>query len=102
MIWPPWSSHIALAKAGAKSIVIFGRWADRRKVALATFLAIASPEVTVLYEPVDLLNQAQMLTVLDSIAQKVGKIDVLISNAGVYGNPGPMALLAFQASFFSF
>ncbi|KAI0120724.1 hypothetical protein BJ170DRAFT_698863 [Xylariales sp. AK1849] len=86
----------AFARAGARSISILGRRADKLKSSAASILAAAFEETTVSYETADLADWAQTAAAFDSIAQKVGKIDVLISNAGMYGDKGPMATFSAE------
>lgn len=94
------ATGVAFAKAGAKSIAILGRRADKLEASEAAILAAVASEgtttttttTTVLHETVDLLDRAQTAAAFDSIARKVGgKIDVLVSNAGLAGDVGPMA-----------
>ena len=82
---------VAFAQAGAKSIVIIGRRPDKLKTSESAISAAASSGTTVFYEIADLVDKAKTVAAFDSIVQKVGKIDVLVSNAGTYGEGGPIA-----------
>jgi NAD(P)-dependent dehydrogenase (short-subunit alcohol dehydrogenase family) len=78
---------VAFAQADAKSVSIIGRRLDKLKSGAATISA-ASKETQVLYEVTDLLNLSQVDTALKGIVEKVGKIDILVSNAGYVPIPG--------------
>lgn len=82
---------VAFAQAGAKSISIIGRRADKLKSGAAAIVAAASAGTSVLHEVADLVDRDQTIAAFESIAKQVGKIDILVSNAGFYGQPGNMA-----------
>jgi NAD(P)-dependent dehydrogenase (short-subunit alcohol dehydrogenase family) len=82
---------VGFAKAGAKSIVILGRRVEKLEAGKAAISAAAGSETSVTYKSVDLVNKEQTTKAFDSIAQEFGKIDVMVVNAGVYGNAGKMA-----------
>ena len=85
------SVGIAFAKAGAKSIAIVGRRPEILKAGHAAISAAASDKTVVLSVAADLVDHDQTIAAFTSIAEKVGKIDVLVSNAGAYQNVGEMA-----------
>jgi NAD(P)-dependent dehydrogenase (short-subunit alcohol dehydrogenase family) len=82
---------VGFAKAGAKSITILGRRVEKLEAGKAAISAAAGSETSVSYKSVDLVNKEQTTKAFDSIAQELGKIDLMIVNAGVYGVPGNMA-----------
>ncbi|KAJ4304913.1 hypothetical protein N0V90_000441 [Kalmusia sp. IMI 367209] len=82
---------VSFAKAEAKSIVILGRRVEKLEAGKAAISAVAGSETSVFYKSVDLSKKEQTVETFDSIAQQVGKIDILIVNAGVYGDAGKMA-----------
>lgn len=84
---------VAFAKAGAKSVSILGRREDALKAGAANISAAAASQrtTTVLYESADLQELAQTKAAFHSIATQVGKIDILIANAGGLPTPGPIA-----------
>jgi NAD(P)-dependent dehydrogenase (short-subunit alcohol dehydrogenase family) len=74
---------VGFAQAGAKSVAIIGRRIEKLKSDAAAISAAASDKSThVLYEQADLLDRDQTTRAFQSIAEKVGKIDVFVSNAG--------------------
>lgn len=83
---------VAFAKAGAQSVSIIGRSADKLKSGAENIQgAIPPTRVTkVISEVADLLVKSQVDAALQSIAARVGKIDVFVSNAGVLQQPGPI------------
>ncbi|KAH8814804.1 oxidoreductase [Xylogone sp. PMI_703] len=91
------SIAVAFAQAGAKSVSIIGRRLDKLKEGEKTILATASNEVTVLYETADLMNRDQTIAAFKSIAEKVGKVDILVSNAGTGGGKGEVATFSAES-----
>jgi len=89
---------IAFAQAGAKSVAILGRRLDRLKTSATAISAAASERTDVLYETADLMDRTQVDTALKSITDKVGKIDIFVSNAGALPEPGP--ILGYNAATF--
>lgn len=81
---------LAFAEAGAKSISILGRRLEVLKAAQADITA-ASPNTEVLSVVADLVDKDQTVAAFRSISEQVGKIDVLVSNVGVYQSPGLMS-----------
>ncbi|RHZ48370.1 SDR family NAD(P)-dependent oxidoreductase [Aspergillus thermomutatus] len=77
----------AFAKAGAKSIAILGRRREplEKAVTLISSLATATK---VLYETADLSDRTHVDAAMTTIAHQVGKIDILVSNAGMLPLPG--------------
>lgn len=90
---------IAFAQAGAASVSILGRRIDRLKGAATEIAAAAAKsDTSVLFETADLTRREQVDTALQSFVSKVGKISILVTNAGALGDPGPVATIS-AASF---
>lgn len=82
---------IAFSQAGAKSVSILGRRLDRLETAAVDISkAKADPETLVLFEVADLMDRAQVDMAFRSIYEKVGNLDILISNAATLIAPGPL------------
>lgn len=82
---------ISFAQAGARSISILGRREDRLKAAVAEiFNASTDSASNVIYESVDLMKREQVDAALASIVSKVGKLDILVSNAAGLPYWGPL------------
>lgn len=93
------SIAIAFAQAGARSVAILGRRADRLEGALEELKNAATSDKTILLREIcDLADQAQTVRAFDSIVKSVGPIDILISNAGALPDLGP--LRGFNATTF--
>jgi len=80
---------LGFAEACASSISILGRRLDRLHAASATILARV-PSAKVFVYSADLADRASTHDAFEQIAQRVGKIDIFVSNAGVYAD-GPVA-----------
>ncbi|KAK7425314.1 hypothetical protein QQZ08_008211 [Neonectria magnoliae] len=78
---------IAFGQAGAKSVAIIGRRVDRLEASAAEITA-AGPGTRVLYESADLLQRPAVDGALKRITDKVSKIDIFVSNAGMLPEPG--------------
>ena len=87
---------VAFAKAGAKSVVILGRRADKLEEGKKAISAAASKATTVSYKSVDLVKKEDTVRAFEAIAQEFGKIDVLVANASVYGAGGKIADLSAE------
>jgi NAD(P)-dependent dehydrogenase (short-subunit alcohol dehydrogenase family) len=81
----------AFAKAGAASVAIVGRREDKLKSGAAGISAAAAKGTDVLYQTADLSDLERTKAAFQAIADKVGKIDVLVANAGGIPTPGPIA-----------
>lgn len=82
---------VAFAQAGAKSVSILGRRVDKLKEgAEAISKEATTKETKVLYEKADLSDRSQVDAALKSITDQVGKIDILVSNAGFLPTPGKL------------
>ncbi|KAK3309323.1 uncharacterized protein B0T15DRAFT_387319 [Chaetomium strumarium] len=81
----------AFAKAGAASVAIVGRREDKLKSGAADISAAAAKGTEVLYQTADLSDLERTKAAFQAIADKVGKIDVLVANAGRIPTPGPIA-----------
>lgn len=80
----------AFAQAGAKSVSILGRRPDRLQTAAADIAKAVTGHTEVLYEVADLRDRAQVEKALRSISDKVGRLDILVSNAGTLPDPAPV------------
>lgn len=78
---------IAFAQAGAKSVSILGRRLEKLESGAANISAV-SKKTQVLYEVADLLNRSQVDIAFKAIVEKVGKVDILVSNAAYIVTPG--------------
>ena len=76
------AAAIAFAQAGAASIAVIGRRRERLQAAAADIRA-AGPRTRVICEPADMAKLADADRALKNIFNEVGKIDVLISGAGI-------------------
>lgn len=83
---------VAFAQSGARSVSIVGRREDHLKTAINE-LQHASPAgvSSFLYKIADLRNRAQVDKAFDAIVESVGKIDILVSNAGALPDLKPVA-----------
>jgi len=81
----------AFARAGAASVAILGRREDKLKSGAANISAAAAQGTKVLYETADLSDLGQTTTAFQAVVDKVGKLDVLVANAGGLPAPGPIA-----------
>lgn len=79
---------VAYAQAGAKSVSILGRRIDKLKEGAEVISKEATKETKVLCEKADLSDRSQVDAALKSITDQVGKIDILVSNAGFLPTPG--------------
>jgi NAD(P)-dependent dehydrogenase (short-subunit alcohol dehydrogenase family) len=86
---------VAFAKAGAKSVVIMGRRAEKLEEGKKTITATAAG-TTVSYKVVDLVKKEDTVAAFNAVAQEFGKIDVLIANASVFGQGGMIADLTAE------
>ncbi|KAH7323200.1 oxidoreductase [Stachybotrys elegans] len=74
---------VAFAQAGAKTVAIVGRRADKLKEGADVISAAAkSKDTQVVTETADILNLDELTVAFKSISDKVGKLDVLVLNAG--------------------
>ncbi|KAL1655971.1 hypothetical protein SLS61_001535 [Didymella pomorum] len=94
------ATAIAFAGAGAKAIAIFGRRAELLQSA-ASEIRLADPtgKVIVITESVDISQRASLDAAFASAVAKAGgegKVDVLVSNAGLLKPPAP--LLTYSTS----
>jgi len=76
------ATAIAFAQAGAASVAILGRRLDRLQTAAAEITS-AGPATRVLFEICDMSNRAAVDIALQNITDKVGKVNVFVSNAGI-------------------
>jgi NAD(P)-dependent dehydrogenase (short-subunit alcohol dehydrogenase family) len=82
---------VAFAQAGARSLTIIGRRESKLKQGVASISAESQNSVTqVDYQVADLFNSKQAKSAIDAVASKVGKIDILVSNAAGPVQPGPL------------
>jgi len=82
----------AFSQASAASVAILGRREDRLKDSVAVIAAAASNQKTkVLYKVADLTIRADVETAFKDIVKEVGKISILVSNAGTIATTGLVA-----------
>jgi NAD(P)-dependent dehydrogenase (short-subunit alcohol dehydrogenase family) len=86
----------AFAQAGAKSVTILGRRLDRLHEAVTAISATAVPGSRVFFEQADLQDRKQVDIAVKTTTDRVGKIDILVSNAA--SMPGPGLLLGYDAT----
>lgn len=82
---------IAFAQAGAKSISIVGRRADRLGSSVLAISTAAHPNTKVLYKAADLKDRTQIDDALAYFTGIVGKIDVFVNNADALSPSGPVS-----------
>lgn len=80
------ASALAFAQANAASVTILGRREDRLQSAKATILAAVSG-ADISYHVADLTIRSTVDDTMKLVASKVGKIDILVSNAGFSPKP---------------
>ncbi|KAH7029895.1 uncharacterized protein B0I36DRAFT_375175 [Microdochium trichocladiopsis] len=85
------ATAIAFAQAGAKSVAILGRRLDRLQTSKLAIEQAAIGDTHVLHEIADVAVPEQVEKAFANIVKKVGKIDVLVNNAGAICPPGPVA-----------
>ena len=76
------ATAIAFAQARAKSITILGRRLDRLQTSKIAIEEAATQDTQVFYEIADLTIPEQVKKAFTNVVEKVGKIDVLVNNAG--------------------
>lgn len=82
---------IAFAQASASSVSIIGRRLNRLEEAAADIsAAAASTSVRVVTAQGDLSQGASATKTISEIAEKVGKIDIFVSNAGIMSAAAPV------------
>jgi len=97
------SIAIAFAQAGAASVSTLGRRKDRLVTSSAAITAAVTDKKTlVLYEVADLTKAAEVQQALKSITERVGEINIFVSNAGVLPTPGPVSTLEPEAFEYGF
>lgn len=91
---------IAFAQAGATSVAILGRRKDRlltaaKEIGEAAAIAAAVGKKTsatkVLYRVVDITKKSSVDEAFKSVAAEVGKLHVMVSNAGLFPTSSPVA-----------
>jgi len=70
------------------SIVICGRDADQVKRAVDTLQKLSSSQQTVIGLPIDVSKEDDVKKLIDTALNKLGRIDIVVNNAGVYGPKG--------------
>ncbi|KAH7466337.1 hypothetical protein FOMA001_g16582 [Fusarium oxysporum f. sp. matthiolae] len=83
------ATGIAFAQADAKSIAIVGRRLDCLETS-AKAIQAANSSIQVLFESGDVTKLESLSTALKNIVEKVGKIDIFITNAGMLPKAGPV------------
>jgi NAD(P)-dependent dehydrogenase (short-subunit alcohol dehydrogenase family) len=93
------ATSIAFAQAGAKTIAIFGRRADKLKLAAEEIRKANTNGTTqVICERVDLSQREAVDAAFTRATNQAGgnKVNVFISNAGVFPAPGPVSTYSEQ------
>jgi NAD(P)-dependent dehydrogenase (short-subunit alcohol dehydrogenase family) len=80
----------AFAQAGASSVSILGRRLDRLQTSAADISAVSQGKTRVLLETADLSKRDAVDAALKSITDKVGQIDIFVSNAGMLPQMAPV------------
>lgn len=86
---------VAFAMAGAKSITIIGRRVEKLEAGTRAISAATSTDTKVQYKQVDLKDNDKTTEAFREVAEGVGKIHVLVSNAASLPYP---SLLATEAA----
>lgn len=81
------ATAIAFSKAGAQSVAIVGRRLERLQIATQEIRS-ANHSTHVLFEVGDVTKRDSIDSALKSIVDKVGKIDIFVSNAGTLSEEG--------------
>ncbi|KAF4456690.1 hypothetical protein F53441_1246 [Fusarium austroafricanum] len=84
------ATGIAFAQAGAKSVAIVGRRLDRLEVSAKGIQAV-NPSTQVLFETGDVAKGTSITTTFNNIVENVGKIDILVANAGMLPADGSVS-----------
>ena len=85
---------IAFAQAGAASVSILGRRIDRLQSATKEIKAAAvNSDTSVLFQTADLTKREEVDVALQSFVAKVGRISILVANAGGLSEVGPLATM---------
>nr|POE51589.1 glucose and ribitol dehydrogenase like 2 [Quercus suber] len=93
------SIAMSFAQAGAQSVTILGRREKQLTEALKEMTVAATDEHSVLmYQVADLMKREEVDKALASVVAKVGKLDVLVSNAAALPKLGPIT--SYDASEF--
>ena len=90
------ATAIAFAKAGAKSVTIVARRENKLKESASSIASAAAQDTRVEYQVADLTNQKQTLAAFAAIEEKVGKLDILVSNVGVSSTFAPLVELTTE------
>ncbi len=86
----------AYVKAGA-SVVICARNKIQLLEKQAELQAIASVNSKVIAIPADVASPLQVKNLVKTAEEKLGGIDILVANAGIYGPKGPLETIEWQA-----
>jgi NAD(P)-dependent dehydrogenase (short-subunit alcohol dehydrogenase family) len=85
------ATAIAFAEAEAKFVSIVGRRLDKLQAGVESIKAVTEfTKTQVLYQVADLSDAEQVKSAFKAIADEVGNIDILVSNAGVLPPFGPI------------
>jgi 3-oxoacyl-[acyl-carrier protein] reductase len=71
-------------------VMLCARSAEPLFNAQKSLLKLANPPVKVLAVPADISNFKQMAALVTTAVNALGKIDILVANAGIYGTKGPI------------
>jgi NAD(P)-dependent dehydrogenase (short-subunit alcohol dehydrogenase family) len=70
------------------SVIICGRDADQVSQAVGALQGLSSPEQTVIGLPLDVSKEESVKKLIDTAIARLGRIDIVVNNAGVYGPKG--------------
>lgn len=76
-------------KEGAH-VMMCARNAEKLYLAQEEVYQLASPETKVCAQPTDVSDPAQVQELIETTLEELGRIDILVANAGVYGTKGPI------------
>lgn len=76
-------------KEGAH-IMMCARNAEQLYLAQEEVYQLASPDIRICAQPTDVSNPDQVKELINDTLEELGKIDILVANAGVYGTKGPI------------
>jgi NAD(P)-dependent dehydrogenase (short-subunit alcohol dehydrogenase family) len=78
----------AYLQAGAKGVCVCGRDATALSLAATELEALADPAQQVLAVPADVSKPDEVERLVQSAADQLGELTILVSNAGIYGPKG--------------
>ena len=70
------------------SVAICGRYAGQVEHAVDALRKLSLPQQTIIGVPLDVSKEENVRSMIDTALDKMGRIDVVVNNAGVYGPKG--------------